>query len=377
MMQLESKNIRERGGRKIHIDIMRIVAMFAVIFNHTGEVGYAVYSKCRPGSLSFWFHLGCAVCCKFAVPLFFMISGALMLGKRDETIRTVYRRRVLRYVLILFFISVFYAVSHHILYGDVYTVRSFLRMIYTSSLKYHLGFLYAYISFLVALPLLRAFSSGMENRHYLYLSLVYLCICLLPVMQYLAWKGSASLNSNIYPSLSGCALVFPMVGYFCEHRVSEQSVRKHLWMIWLINIVCIVLVCAATFIRGTDLGTFEEDKSQVFFEGLSWVNAAAVYLTCRCLFSRVIFKERIQNIIMILSRESLGIYLFHPLMKNLLDLHITDMIRALPLHPEVRTWVYVLSIFGTSFVFVWILRYIFKHLLLVEAVLRKQTKSDL
>ena len=80
---------------------------------------------------------------------------------------------------------------------------------------------------------------------------------------------------------------------------------------------------------------------------------------------------------MILSRESLGIYLFHPLMKNLLDLHITDMIRAIPLHSEVRTWVYVLSIFGTSFVFVWILRYILKHILIVVAVLRQQTRSDL
>lgn len=340
-----------KSRKKLYIEIMRILAMVFVIYNHTGEMGYSHFSQCEPGSIPFWFSLFTAVFCKFAVSLFFMISGALMLNRPQESLKITFKKRILRYLLILTAISLFYAVFHHILYGNTYTIGSFLKMLYASNVKYHLGFLYAYIAYLIMLPLLKAFCQGMENRHFVYLMLVYFCIQLLPPLQYFLWKGSFSLNSNIYPGLPGYALVIPMAGYFFEHRVSLDSIRKSLWIVWLINLFCIALSCWATYIRGMDSGVFSEGSSQTYFQNFSWVGAITVYLTVKALTADIRWSQPAQKGILAVSRTSLDIYLFHPMVKNLLDLHVLGWIQSLNVRAVFKGWIYVFFIFLGSFLF--------------------------
>ncbi len=67
--------------RRYYIDILRILACFMVVFNHFDLGFYAFHNK-QQGTVSYWLLLAFSVFCKFAVPLFFMISGALLLKKR-------------------------------------------------------------------------------------------------------------------------------------------------------------------------------------------------------------------------------------------------------------------------------------------------------
>lgn len=67
-------------SRKIYIDIIKIVAILLVIFNHTGESGFLAYQK--QGNIYIQIIEMCITSfCKIAVPLYFMCSGALLLGK--------------------------------------------------------------------------------------------------------------------------------------------------------------------------------------------------------------------------------------------------------------------------------------------------------
>lgn len=65
----------------IHIECIRILAAYFVIFNHTGNDGFFLFAGYDRGSLPYWLYMFISVFCKISVPLFFMIAGALLLKK--------------------------------------------------------------------------------------------------------------------------------------------------------------------------------------------------------------------------------------------------------------------------------------------------------
>ena len=99
-------------GKKIYIEVLRCIAIFFVIFNHTEEYGFDLYKETAE-TLPYIIYLTISILCKAAVPIFFMISGAMLLGK-EESIKTLYKKRVLRFLMVIIVVSaciVLYAVN--------------------------------------------------------------------------------------------------------------------------------------------------------------------------------------------------------------------------------------------------------------------------
>ena len=90
----------ELNNRKSHIDVLRIVAAVFVVFIHTPA--FSVYQKLN--GFHNWSYSAVSVIAKTSVPIFFMISGAVLLDK-EESIGTILRKRVLRIVVVLFLFS--------------------------------------------------------------------------------------------------------------------------------------------------------------------------------------------------------------------------------------------------------------------------------
>jgi surface polysaccharide O-acyltransferase-like enzyme len=63
------------AGRQLHMDILRIIAILFVLYNHTNERGYSLYAFPSSGILHI-FYIVVAALIAVAVPIFFMISGA-------------------------------------------------------------------------------------------------------------------------------------------------------------------------------------------------------------------------------------------------------------------------------------------------------------
>ncbi len=71
-MTLECESGKSNNGitkKKTHIEILRIIAIAFVIFNHTGIEGFQSYTSAQNTGV-FWIKLLMAVICKTAVPLF-------------------------------------------------------------------------------------------------------------------------------------------------------------------------------------------------------------------------------------------------------------------------------------------------------------------
>ena len=74
-------------NKKVHIEVLRIVACFLVIVNHTNSY---IFLNLTPGrtwlcSVAYFFTS------KIAVPLFLFIMGGLLLGKEDSSKKTAQR----------------------------------------------------------------------------------------------------------------------------------------------------------------------------------------------------------------------------------------------------------------------------------------------
>ena len=95
--------------KNIYLEAMRVIAIFFVIFNHTGSNGYTLFSQEPIGSGKFWIYLFISVFCKFSVPLFFAISGALMLEKQYDHKKLF--ERIMRIFIVLFVFSFAYYIK--------------------------------------------------------------------------------------------------------------------------------------------------------------------------------------------------------------------------------------------------------------------------
>ena len=84
--------------RKPHPDLLRVVSVFGVLFIHSGTHGATLFLH-TDSAAEYALSLFLSMFVRFAVPVFFMISGALLLG-RNEPLRVVLTRRVLRIAVV-------------------------------------------------------------------------------------------------------------------------------------------------------------------------------------------------------------------------------------------------------------------------------------
>ena len=129
--------------KKKYIEYLRVFAAFLVIFNHTQSNGYFLFSLYPSNSFQFWIYMFISIFCRASVPLFFMISGVLMLDK-DYDNKTIILK-IIKYFFILFCISLFYYIDELIANNGEIDILEFWRYLYSSQIKYHLWYIYIYI----------------------------------------------------------------------------------------------------------------------------------------------------------------------------------------------------------------------------------------
>ena len=310
----------EKKEKQIYFEVMRIVACFFVIFNHTGVDGYFLFSTREPGSPHFWIELFVSVFCKFAVPLFLAISGALLLTKEEEPIGVIYKKRISRILIVLLLSSLlYYYWTCVVIKGAAFSWKLYWINVYGSMFSTHLWYLYAYLAFLMSLPMLRAMVNHMETKHFYYMfGLALFFQGILPAIEYLANGFDFTLNDY---ARQGWLLVkvicFPCLGYFLEYHVKLDNPKKTLFWVWVVNVLLIGFTCYMTYRKIILTGDCNEFVSQQFHEYFVIVNCSAVYLTIKCLFKDRTLPKLVRNLIFSMASCSFGIYIIHIIARDM------------------------------------------------------------
>ena len=140
-----------------------------VIFNHSNGRGFHRYITDNVNSWVWVWDTFLSTMCKVGVPLFFMISGANLIGK-EETFRKSFKRAN-RIIVCLFFWSLFYYYIEAITSNaDFNVLDSLTKMI--KNYYWHLWYLYAYVAFIFTLPILRKLSINLGLNEFIFLLVI-------------------------------------------------------------------------------------------------------------------------------------------------------------------------------------------------------------
>lgn len=285
-------------ARKVYIEIIRILAIYFVVWNHTSA--YAMPFQTGDIATYSFIMLCISAFCKVAVPLFFMISGALLIPKQ-ESISVLLKKRVFRIALaIVLFMAIQYA------YYFFTAPEGSPQLGWTAFIKdlYHgsasntyvhvpaVWFLYAYMGMLLVMPFLRLLAGRMTKTHIMYLICVSCTLGYVIPLAYTILTGDSPSGNGILRHsrfLTGVQayLIYVLLGYYLEHRIDIKRInRKHCCILAMAAICCTVLSCLSEFITVscTQMTRFHEDITP--FTGLLPIMSGAVYILIKKLYSR-------------------------------------------------------------------------------------------
>lgn len=299
----------DKGKRYVYMDVLRIAACLCVIYNHVNEYGFFMFASREPGSAQYYLELFASMLCKMAVPVFLMISGALMLDG-EVSLKKLWTVRIPRIAIsLLLFSGLFYARA--VLKSDVQLgLKTFIFGLYESEWNYAYWYLYMYLAFLIALPVLSRFMQAMDNRTFVY----FLCVavlfrCVVPGVEAWRWEGAHRLNPNLSLSFLSCDVVlYPAMGYFFHHRLDCRTLKKVLPGLCL---AAVLLTAGACVLTCRDYFRTWVVHTQTYHNLFAPFVCAAVFIAAKVLFETVSSDSPIGRMLSEAGQCTFGVYLLH------------------------------------------------------------------
>lgn len=265
-------NSKKSNSRKSYYDFLRIFAIFFVIYNHSA--GFHLYLGYKSVGVEEFLHISLSVFDKIAVPLFFMISGALLLGK-TESIKTVLTKRVSRVVLVLVFFTLLTMYMRFLCYKEVYNTDTIIRGLLQGGLPDALPywFLYAYLGFLVVLPFLRKIAQHIESSDIILLfCLIFIFTTFLPTLNlafayfkipYVGLQGNFSFMAGYFVNLT---VFCTLTGYYFDKINIEKVTARCCLFLSLLIVAGILFADIATICEKNLNGKFTQNYMLCSFE---------------------------------------------------------------------------------------------------------------
>lgn len=153
---------RTEKSRIAWLDLLRIIACFLVIVNHTNS---GIFLTRDPSMKTWWVSLAYFFICKAAVPIFLLITGYMMLEKEDGYEKM--GKRFLRIVLVIVLFSLLYYVNN-ILHaeGAAFDLVGYLHLIVVTPVTNAYWYLYLYAGIVLMLPFLQKLAARMEKKDF-------------------------------------------------------------------------------------------------------------------------------------------------------------------------------------------------------------------
>ena len=278
--------------------------MAAVVYLHTAADGLR-----QSEHMALW-HLSnlLSALAVAAVPLFFMLSGALLLGS-DKTDDPAYllRRRLPRVAVPGLFWSLLVVVGVWLTQGGEAALLKFVNLPAISVLTPY-WFLYALIPMYLLSPLLKRMTDHLEERHWRYLLGLWVVVTLainqlsgfLPDPWYALLRENATLNVSVLEGYLG----YFLLGAWLE-RLEKPPERRILLAVALGSWAVIAL---GTWIVFLATGTYGEQ-----FATYRGVCTMALSASLFLLFKDLFRGRRSGRVVVLLSACSFGVYLAHPM----------------------------------------------------------------
>lgn len=295
--------------RHVYFDVLRIIAIFLVLFNH--QPAYKLYF--RETGIAECFALLEAIIVRINVPLFAMISGALLLG-RTETLRQIWDKRISRILIVLTLFSPLLYLELGWLRDHPLSFTEFFYGFFANTIKGQTSywFLYAYLGFLLMLPFLRKVAQTMTHTEFLWLVGIHVFFStVIPLSSFLLQLFQCNaliVTGSLSVSLATVGLMFyPLIGYYINEHVDVYRITRRMWcMLLFLCLACSIITALVVFVDGK-AHKFTQNYLGLFY----YVNIIVVFLIIKRLFGTSFAERhiRLSRAITFVGSLTFGIYL--------------------------------------------------------------------
>lgn len=296
-------------NKKLYLELMRIVACFFVIVNHTMSYVFWDYV---PGGKTWCVSVFSFFLSKFSVPVFLMISGVVLLGKEDNCKKTM--NRIKKTIIILVCASIIYYIYDCASTQAKFSIVEFVKKVVEGPLSNCLWYLYMYTGILLILPALQKMTKNMKKMDYTYLlasGFFVLSIC--PVIAH--WVNGNGVSNLISDSMLSVYVLMVILGYYLENYFEVDSKIIKWMLIIILSETCINV--GLTYIewrRLSENGTLTSPNDYLFYSDKEYINVLVLSVCVYILFKYAYLKyesklgEKLKNGISYLGSLTLGTY---------------------------------------------------------------------
>ncbi|MEH6454216.1 MAG: acyltransferase family protein [Psychromonas sp.] len=285
-----------------YIDFLRFVAAIAVIAIHVLGPFRDLYGQIP--EMQWLAASGINSVTRWAVPIFMMISGALLLStERAFNCEHYLSKRVAKVVIPFVGWTLIYSLVGGFMVNGVFTgawsSSETVRLIENSAndpVWYHLWFFYDFIPLYFVIPFLIPLLKKASPEH---IKLAIACIMILFLMNWL--KVESFLQENLFLYIG-----YLILGWYLFNRDNSGQLRN--WVI--LGVAMLLFNFFGTWQIALEIGEYSS-----FFMGYKTLNTAIIggmiFVVAQTYAENI--KGRLRSLVSIISKYSLGIYLLHPI----------------------------------------------------------------
>lgn len=305
-----------KNNRIFYLDILRVIACLSIIMIHSS----APYVIENIGSFNFWIGNIFNGLFRIGVPLFIMISGALMLDKNYKFSPNKLLKHITKLIIFFIFWSTIYCIIFNII-GKIFIKHESIdiQLVVSSLIKghYHLWFVYLIIGLYLIVPILRLWVTDNNKKYIEYF--IILSIIFTYIIPQIINIGSnynslfVHLNDIIEGYLQlqyvgGFTSYFILGWYFNNYDIKNKKI------ICMFGFISLLITIIGTYILSAST-----EKLITMYGNLS------INVLFQTIAMFIIIKDRFINlqnknnkIISSISKCSLGIYAIHALIVSIM-----------------------------------------------------------
>ena len=286
----------------VWFDNSRIFAIYTVVLLHVAAVVIRGYDL---GSSFWWAGNIYDSAVRWCVPVFVMISGALLLDpKKEESLTVFYKKRVSRILIPVLFWSViflFWRVYQASLNSEEISLYELLSFFLDGKPYYHMWFMFMILSLYIFTPFFRKIVANSTKKEILFLVVISF---IMASINFGFGERSAG-GSEFFINWFLLYIPYFFLGYLIRHDKNEYST----FMLWVVFVVSFLLTLFGCYFVALN---YNLDEGLYFYGYLS-ITVIPMSISVMYLFKK--WNTPIVNtgITKKMAALTLGVYLIHPL----------------------------------------------------------------
>ena len=297
--------------RKNYISLMNVISCIAVVFLHTNSC-FWTYSTER-----YWKTANLIEClCFFAVPCFFMISGATLINFRERyTLKEYFKKRLLRTLIPFIFwslVGLLYCYKWRKTLGkDAINFKSIYNGVFGAQYVSIYWFFLTIFCIYLCIPLFAYVEKAKRKEVFTYLAIAaFVCNMFIPFFRYLyfdEWKWPLTIN------VASGYLLYVIVGYLLSEYEMDKKVRR---LIYVASIAGFLIHLLGTYYASAEAGAIVQTYKGNGMPCMMY--SVGIFVWVKYNGEKIMKSKAVRKVVDFLKEYTLGIFLVHWFLKDIM-----------------------------------------------------------